>query len=358
MRHRTMIVGVLAGAAALAPAALVSAAPASHHATHHRPVPFGVVVDWRAASHTVTVARPSGQLYAIHSRARVTVGATVVIHHLTKLRNGTYAGAIVRVGRAHNARVRGRVVANLGRRGFALGAVGTTFVVSPGHPGLARNAARNSTSLSSPPVGATVVADVQFTGNDLSEIDVHDLCGCAVSGAVEIGGRLVAIDTTAHTIVITDQNDGNPVSYTVDMPTSVDLSTLTIGQEIHVLATPNGDGTYTFAVVPTPLEIEGTISAIDTTANTITVTNTDGGVTMTFVVDIPSTINIGGFNVGDEVQLEVIQNADGTYSLAQCSDNSDGEQANHQTGEQGQQGGSGSGLWLGGGSSDGAAHGS
>lgn len=352
-----MTVGAIAAAAMLAPAALAAAAPGTHHAArHHRVAAFGTVVDWRAASHTATVARPSGQLYAIHSRTRVAVGSRVVIRHLTKLRNGTYAGVIVRIGRARNARIRGRVVAVFGNRGFAVGAVGTTFVVSAGHHGTARNAARNSTSLISPPVGATVVADVQFTGNDLSEIDVHDVCGCAVPGAVEIGGTLTAVDTTLHTIVITDEHDGNPVSYTVDMPTSMDLSTLAPGQELHVLATPNVDGTYTFAVVPTLLEIEGAITSIDPTANTITVTNTDGGVTMTFVVDIPSTMDIGGFKLGDEIQLEVIQNADGTYSVAQCSDNSDGKHADDQSGAQGQQGSSGFGLWSGNGSSDTVAH--
>ena len=345
VRRGAMVVGVVAGAAMLAPATLGAAANASHH--HIRP--FGVVVDWRGASHTATVARPSGQLFAIHSNARVAVGSVVIVRRLTKLRNGTYSGSIVRVGHTSLARVRGRVVANLGRRGFALGATGTTFVVHVGR----HAAGRFNSAISTPGVGSEIVADVRITGGGaLSEIDVRDQCGCAVPGTVEIGGTLAAIDLTSHTIVITDDNDGNPVSYTVQMPASVDLTTLTIGQEIHLLATPNPDGTYTFAVAPTPLEIEGTISAIDTTLRTLTITNTDGGVTVTFVVDIPSTLNITGLNVGDEVQLEVVQNADGTYSLAQCSDNSDGEHANSQSGDQG---GSGFGLWSGGGSSDGVA---
>ena len=337
--HNRMKIGAIAAAAALVPVALAGAAPGTHHATRGHIAPFGVVVDWRAASHTVTVARPSGQLYAIHNRTRVAVGSMVVVRHLTRLRNGTYAGTIVRVGRAREARVRGRVVANLGRRGFALSAVGRRLS-SPWGTGASRT-------------GMERLAWGCRWDRPSSRMSITGYCcpsrhdrsvWCAVLGGGSTGLRR---STPAHP---SDhrRDDGNPVSYTVDMPTSVDLSTLTIGQEIHVLATPNGDGTYTFAVAPTPLEIEGSISAIDTTASTITVTNTDGGVTMTFVVDIPTSINIGGFNVGDEVQLEVIQNADGTYSLAQSGQLRRGARDNP-TSSEGD--GSGFGLWSGGGSS-------
>jgi len=130
MRQRRLMVGAAAAAALIAPVALASAA----HGPHHRaPAPFGTVVDWRAASHTATIARPSGQLFAIHSRIRIVVGTRVAVRHLTRLKNGTYSGTLVREGRTRRLRVRGVVVANLGPRGFAVGAAGTTFVVHVGH---------------------------------------------------------------------------------------------------------------------------------------------------------------------------------------------------------------------------------
>jgi hypothetical protein len=346
MRHRRILVGAIAGASIVTPVALAAAAPGSHHAAHH-PIPFGTVVDWRAASHTATIARPSGQLLAVHTRSRLAVGTTVAARHLTRLKNGTYAGTLVRDGRVRRVRVRGVVVADLRGRGFALGAAGTTFVVHSGHHGASW---KNSAAQESVPVGSTVIADVQVgSGGSLSEIDVHDLT--SATAPVEISGILTAMDPVAGTIVVTDTHDGVTTAYTIEVPPTVDMSTLTLGQEIHVLATPNPDGTYSLAVAPVTLQLEGTITAIDTTANTITVTNTDDGVTLSFVIDIPSSVDIGSFQIGVEVELQVVQNADGTYSLAQSCDNSDGEDAG---GSSVGGGAPGLGLWTpsGGGSSD------
>jgi hypothetical protein len=332
------VIAVAVGAAVLAAAGLAAAAPTGHRLRHHHLSAFGTVVDWRGASHTATVARPSGQLFAIHSSRRIRPGTRVAVLHLTRLGNGTFAGGLVGLGHARHAHVRGIVVATLSGRGFALGARGTTFVV--------RTPRRNSAlsggvSGSGPVVGTSIVADVSVdSGGDLTEIDLHDV-GPVAGSVVEIEGSLVSVDSVNHLIVIARDNDGTSTNYTVHVPPTADLTSLTVGQEMHVLGTRNPDGTYTLAVQPQTLHIEGTITAIDATANAITVKNTDDGITLTFVVNIPTTIDITGFSVGNEVELDAILNADGTYSLVQSSDNGDQGQADDSSGDHQ----SGSGTW-------------
>ena len=333
-RLRNALVGGVIVAAACAPA---GAALAAHHAfavnrsrSHGaraaaaHAVSFSTVVDWRQRSHTVTIARPNGQLVVVHSSGRIAPGTVVTVAHLHHLRNGTDAGRILRVGHARRARIRGVVVADAHGTAFAIGARGTTFVV---HTPV-RNTILNGPSAGTAPyIGESVLTDVAIAPNgDLTEIDLHATTS-APGPVVEIGGTLSAVDPIAHTITITHGEDGNVTSYTVVVPTSVDLSGLVVGQEMHVLGTLNSDGTYSLAIVPQTVHIEGTVTAVDTTAGTITVTTADGGVTMTFVVTVPSSMNIGTFTLGGEVELDAVQNADGSYSLDQSSSNGTAGQA-------------------------------
>ncbi len=323
---RSLITVGAVGAAALVP---VGGAVAAAHG-HHRPAPFGTVVDWRGASHTATVAGRTGRLFAIHTNRRVAIGTIIAVRHLRQLHNGTYVGGIVRLGHTRHARIRGVVVATVRGHGFAIGARGTTFVVRS----RAHNTTLNALSSSRAPfVGESVVTDVQIDPHGaLTEIDVHTT-SAAIGSVVEIEGILTAVDPVGGTITIAHEDDGTVTSYTVIVPPTVDLSTLVIGQEMHVLGSPNPDGTFSLAVVPQTLHIEGTVSAIDTTANTITVTTTDDGMSMTFVVNVPTTVDIGSFSVGSEVELDVVQNADGSFSLVQSSDNGDSSQADDQGNE-------------------------
>ncbi len=317
------LITVGAVAAALVPVA--GAVGATHG--HHRPAPFGTVVDWRGASHTATVAGHNGRLFALHTNRRVAIGTVIAVRHLRQLHNGTYVGGIVRLGHTRHARIRGVIVATVRGHGFAIGARGTTFVVRP----RAHNAILNQPASGRAPfVGESVVTDVHINPHgDLTEIDLH-ATSATIGPVVEIEGTLTAVDPVGRTITIAHEDDGTVTSYTVIIPPTVDLSTLVIGQEMHVLGSPNPDGTFSLAVVPQTLHIEGTVSAIDTTANTITVTTTDDGISMTFVVNVPTTVDIGSFSVGSEVELDVVQNADGSYSLVQSSDNGDSSQADDQ----------------------------
>src|SRR5665647_18931 len=86
MKARILGCVALAGLTALVPAA--SAATKAHPA--HR----GVVVDWRAHSHTATLALPGGHLIAVHSARRVRPGTKVKFATLTQLGNGTFSGSL------------------------------------------------------------------------------------------------------------------------------------------------------------------------------------------------------------------------------------------------------------------------
>ena len=358
-RMRAVFATGVIGAAALVP---VGAAVAAHHTQavrharphrgHHaagHPAAFGIVVDWRPRSHTATIARANGQLVAVHVSRRVEPGTVVAVAHMHHLRNGTETGTILRLGRARRARIRGVVVADTHGTAFAIGARGTTFVVrARGHNTILEGISAGT----APYVGESVLTDVEIAPNgDLTEIDLH-ATSSATGPVVEIDGTLSAVDPTAHTMTITHGEDGNVTSYAIMVPASVDLSGLVVGQDMRVLGTPNPDGTYSLAVAPQTLHIEGTVSAVDTTAGTITVTTTDGGVTMTFVVTIPSSMNISAFPLGTEVELDAVQNADGTYSPAQSSDNGTAGQAE---GDRGAWSG-GTGTWSPSGASGDAGH--
>jgi hypothetical protein len=84
------------------------------------------------------------------------------------------------------------------------------------------------------------------------------------------------------------------------------------------------------------IDLEGTILAIDTTARTLAVSADDAdqsGQSLTVVV--PSTIDISMFAVGQEVELTVTQQSDGTFLLQGASGDENQQQANSPGDQQG-----------------------
>ena len=64
-------------------------------------------------------------------------------------------------------------------------------------------------------------------------------------------------------------------------------------------------------------QLEGTVLALDTTAGTITVSSTDDDQSAnSIVVSVPAPLDVSMFSVGQEVELTVTQQPDGTYVLA------------------------------------------
>lgn len=94
------------------------------------------------------------------------------------------------------------------------------------------------------------------------------------------------------------------------------------------------DGTQTQNI-----DVEGTIVSIDTAANTLTI-SADGedDTTQTITVDVPSTIDITQFAVGQEVELTVSVQPDGSFLLQGSSEDGNSGQANSSGDQQGCQG--------------------
>lgn len=227
---RSLLIAVVAGVCVVGPAA-AQAAPRS-----------GVVVDYRAHSHTATVATKSGKLIAVHSRGAVRVGARVNVNSLRRLNNGTLAATLVRTGRARHARIRGVIVAKIGRHAIAIGTKGATFVVKTGH-----SRTHHSFSVSDPlTVGTTVMADVSINGSELDADDVTAIQGAQAGQTLELEGKVTNVDTTVRTLTITVSDDGVSAAFTVNVPdTAVDLNMFTPGSEVELNVTANGDGTFT-----------------------------------------------------------------------------------------------------------------
>lgn len=86
-------------------------------------------------------------------------------------------------------------------------------------------------------------------------------------------------------------------------------------------------------------EVEGTIMAIDPTADTLTLSaDEDGQSGQSIVVDVPATIDITQFQVGQEVKLLVSVQSDGSFLLQGLSEDGDSHQANSPGDQQGCQG--------------------
>jgi hypothetical protein len=234
MRGRVLVIGALAAVAAVP--ALAQAAPARS----------GVVVNYRARSTTATVALAGGKLLAVHTTKAPKIGSRVHVASLRRLRNGTFAARLVRFGRAKHTTLRARVVGRVGTRGIALGARGTTLLVRlpTGTPAFGVHASKSDEA---PPVGATVVAQVDIQPNgDLDAEDVQVVQQAQPGQQLELEGKVKAVDTVGRTLTITVSDDGMSADFTVKVPdTTVDLTKFQVGDEVELQVTKNPDNTFT-----------------------------------------------------------------------------------------------------------------
>lgn len=240
MKTRNLACGALAGLAVLAP---ISAAGAKPAATPHR---VGVVVDYRLASRTATVALPGGNLIAVHTARGVRPGSRVRLAGLTQLANGTYTGTLRASGRARRARVRGTVAAHLGSRAIAVSARGTTFVVRLARPGHPRSVRRSNEVGSGPAVGTPISTVVSIgAGGRLDCGEIHELAAPDPNAAIDIEGRISAIDEATRTLTVTTEDDGLSADFAVVVPDTIDMTAYAVGDEIEGSVIANPDGTFT-----------------------------------------------------------------------------------------------------------------
>lgn len=84
------------------------------------------------------------------------------------------------------------------------------------------------------------------------------------------------------------------------------------------------------------IDLEGTVLAVDTTARTLSVSADDDGQSgQSVTVVVPATINISAFTVGQEVELVVSLQPDGSFLLQGSSGDDNAQQANNPSDQQG-----------------------
>jgi hypothetical protein len=111
----------------------------------------------------------------------------------------------------------------------------------------------------------------------------------------ELKGKILAVDTVANTVTITSSKGGADVTLNVDSSTlikksevTITLADLVVGDMVEAKYNPT---TKLAAKIEVKLpELNGTISAVDTAASTITVTPKGGGADVTFNVDASTVI--------------------------------------------------------------------
>jgi hypothetical protein len=123
---------------------------------------------------------------------------------------------------------------------------------------------------------------------------------------------------------------------------AADATTPAVGDIVTVDATLDDkgdveeDGITEEGTANNGFDVEGHILAVDTTARTLTVSaDDDDDTTATLTISVPASFDISKYTVGQEVELFVIKNADGTYTLSQSSDNGDEAEADDHASAQG-----------------------
>ena len=138
----------------------------------------------------------------------------------------------------------------------------------------------------------------------------------AEANLTEIEGAISAVDTTANTVTITPKKGGADVVLKVDTATVIKrngkaaaLADLKVGDLIQAVYDPATMLAVKIDAEANLVEIEGAISAVDTTANTVTITPKKGGADVVLKVDTATVIKRNGkaaaladLQLGDLVQ--------------------------------------------------------
>ncbi len=204
----------------------------------------GAVVHHNRRAHSFVVADRAGRLYAVHAAHAPRLGSEVVLR-AKRLRNGTYQlQGERRVGRAgRRVRIRG-VVSYVDRRtgAFTVSAPGVSMLVVRPHSRVAHVAGAADAP---PPVGTQVVATGTVDGQgDLEDQSVQSV-GTQTNG-IDLEGTVLAVDQTAGTITVSaDDSEQSGASVTVTVPSTLDISQFTTGEEVELIVQPTGPGTAT-----------------------------------------------------------------------------------------------------------------
>jgi hypothetical protein len=204
----------------------------------------GVVVSHNSRAHSFVVAERKGHLVSVHSHRSPALGRVVVVR-AHQLRNGTYAAHHITVRHQSKRRVRIHgVVTFVSRRRheFAVSAGGASLMVHASR--LANHVAAASTGSGMPAVGDDVTVETQIDDQgDLEDQGVQD--HGAQTQNVEVEGTVLSIDTTANTLTISaDGEDDTTQSITVEVPSTIDITQFSVGQEVKLTVSLQSDGSF------------------------------------------------------------------------------------------------------------------
>lgn len=143
-----------------------------------------------------------------------------------------------------------------------------------------------------------------------------------ISGAVtyvSAASRSFVLSARGVSILVHLRKAGHASAASVRLPT--------LGTDVTVDGTLDSPGDVTATGVqdagqdPNGLDLEGVLVSIDQSARTLSISadddNESGG---TLTVDVPTSFDLSQFQAGQEVELIVAANGDGTYTLVQSSD--------------------------------------
>jgi uncharacterized membrane protein YgcG len=204
----------------------------------------GVVVHHNRRAHSLVIATRTGRLASVHTRRHLALGRVVAVR-AKLLRNGTYAAKHISARHRLRRRVRVHgVVTFVNRRKgeFTVSAGGASLLVRHRRTAAAADATTSSDPLPSVGDEVTVETEIDDQG-DLEDHGVHD--DGAQAGNAEVEGTILAIDTTANTLTISADEDGESgQSITVDVPSTIDISQFQTGQEVKLTVTVQPDGSF------------------------------------------------------------------------------------------------------------------
>jgi hypothetical protein len=200
----------------------------------------GVVVHKNSRAHSFVVADRQGHLSAVHVKRAPRTGKTVIVT-ARRLRNGTWSASKVSVGHAaHRARIHGTVTfINAAKRMFVISARGVSLLVHRAHHG--RAAAADAL----PQVGTVVNVDVSVDDSGDVNATRFEQQGLDHNG-INLEGAVLAIDTTARTLSVSSDDNGQSGSaLTVKVPATFDLTKFRVGDAVELIVSLNSDGSYT-----------------------------------------------------------------------------------------------------------------
>ncbi|HZK82141.1 MAG TPA: hypothetical protein VFC46_13760, partial [Humisphaera sp.] len=254
----------------------------------------GVVTAVDTTGNTISLAARRG---ATPTTYAIPAGTAITVNHAAGALSDITVGSIVHL---QFSALSGTTVASVASHTKPSGGIGKNST-----PATGGTSASTNTGASSANTGSSTTTG--STGTSTGTTSTGDSSGGTDSDpnpATSPCGTLVSVDTTADTITIsTAADDGaaaTSTTYTLDPAVTITadgaastLGALAIGDSIALTLNTATPAAVT-AIVATGSKVEGSVTAVDTTAGTITLTPENGGAAATYTIPSAATITVDG----------------------------------------------------------------